>query len=95
MNFIPPVCNEDAAEHFLEAFAKVLRHQSIHNGVDARVGVGHTMREEPEGICGLIEGEISIEIAQYHYMVWQPANAKKYSDNDDHFGDFALGPFRL
>jgi len=92
MNLISPIFNEDAAEHLLEALAKVFGHQSVHDGVDARVGVGHAVREESEGVCGLIEGEISIQIAQNNHMVWQPAYAEEHSDDDDHFGDFAFGP---
>lgn len=91
MNFISPIFTEDAAEHFLEAFAKVLGHQSVHNRVDARVGIGHAVRQKSEGIRGLIEGEVSIQVAQDHHVVWQPAYTEEHSDNDDHFGDFALG----
>lgn len=92
VNLISPIFTEDAAEHFLEALAKVLGHQSVHDGVDTRVGVGHAVREKPEGIRGLIERKVSIQVAQDHHMVRQPAYAEKHGDNDDHFGDFAFGP---
>lgn len=93
VNLIPPIFTEDAAEHFLEAFAKVFGHQSVYDGVDTWVGVGHAVREKPEGICGLIEREVSVQVAQDHHVVRQPAYAEKHGDNDDHFGDFAFGPF--
>lgn len=51
------------------------------------------MREDPEGVRGLIEGEVSVQVAQDHHMVGQPAYAEQHGDNDDHFGDLALGPF--
>lgn len=92
MDLISPIFTEDAAEHFLEAFPKMLGHQSVHDGVDTRVGVGHAVREKPEGIGGLIERKVSVQVAQDHHMVRQPADAEKHSDNDDHFGDFAFGP---
>ena len=92
MNLISAFFTEDAAEHLLEAFAKVLGHQSVHDWVDAGVGVGHAVREEPEGVRGLIEREVSVQVAQDHHVVRQPAYAEQHGDNDDHFGDFALGP---
>lgn len=83
---------EDAAEHLLETFAKVFGDQSVHDGIDTRVGVGHAVREKPEGICSLIKWEISIQVTQDHHVVRQPAYTEKYSDDDDHFGDFAFSP---
>lgn len=92
VNLISPFFAEDAAEHFLEALAEVLGHQSVHDGIDAWVGVGHAVREKPEGVGGLIEGEVSVQVAENHHMVGQPAYAEKHSDDDDHLGDFAFGP---
>lgn len=95
MDLISPIFTENTAKYFLEAFAKVLGHQSVHDGVDTGVGVGHAVREEPEGIRGLIEREVSVQVAQDHDMVRQPAYAEKHGDNDDHFGDFAFSPLGL
>lgn len=92
VDLISPVFTEDAAEHFLEAFAKVLGHQSVHDGVDAGVGVRHAVREEPEGVRCLVEREVSVQVAQDHHVVRQPAYAEQHGDNDDHFGDFAFSP---
>lgn len=92
MNLISAIFAEYAAKHFLEALAEVLRHQSVHDGVDARVGVGHAVREEPEGVSGLVERKVSIQVAQDHHMVGQPAYAEQHGDNDDHFGHFSFGP---
>lgn len=93
VDLISPVFHQDAAEDFLEAFAEVLGHQRVHDGVDAGVGVGHAVREEPEGVCGLVEGEIPVQVAQDHHVVRQPADAEQHSDDNDHFGDFTFGPF--
>lgn len=92
MNLIPPFFTEDAAEDFLEAFAEVLGHQGVDDGVNARVCVGHAVREKPEGVRSLIEREVSIQVAQDHHVVRQPAYAEEDGDDNDHFGDFALGP---
>lgn len=95
MDLVPPVFTEDAAKDFLEAFAEVLRHKSVHDGVDAGVSVGHAVRQEPEGVRGLVEWEIAVKIAQDDNMVRQPANAEENGDYNDHFGHFPLGPFGL
>ena len=92
VNLVPPVLAEDAAEHLLEAFAEVFGHQSVDDGVDAGVGVGHAVGQEPEGVGGLVEGEVSVQVAEDHHVVGQPADAEQHGDNDDHFGHFALGP---
>lgn len=95
VDLISPVFTQDAAEHFLEAFAKVFGDQSVHNGIDTGVGIGHAVRQKPEGVCCLVKRKVSIQVAQDHHMVRQPANAEEHSDDDDHFGDFALGPLRF
>lgn len=95
MHLIPSLLAEDAAENLLEALAKVFGHQGVNDGVEAGVGVGHAVGQQPEGIGGLIEGKVSIEVAQNHYMVRQPADAKEHRDYNDHLGDLALCSFRL
>lgn len=63
MNLISSILNKDAAEYFLETFAEVFGYQSVYNWVDTRVGVSHAVREQPEGISGLVEREVSVQIA--------------------------------
>lgn len=70
VHLISSLFAEDAAENLLEALAKVLRHQGVNDRVEAGVGVGHAVGQQPEGIRGLIEGKVSVEIAQNDHMVW-------------------------
>lgn len=95
VDLVSSVFAEDAAEDLLEALAEVLGHQGVHDGVDAGVGVGHAVGENPKSVGGLIEREVSVQVAQDHHMVRQPANAEEHGDDDDHLGDFALGPLGL
>lgn len=49
------------------------------------------MGEDPEDICGVVEGEVSKPHAEDDQVMRKPANKKESSNNDDHFGDLTLG----
>ncbi|GCB82587.1 hypothetical protein scyTo_0022364, partial [Scyliorhinus torazame] len=60
---------QEASEDLFESLAKMLRYQSVDNGVEAGVGIGQTVRDKPQGIGCLVKGEITKPKAQDHYVV--------------------------
>lgn len=84
-----------AAEHLPEAFAEVLGDEGVDDGVEAGVGVSHQVGEDAQDVGGVVEGEVSEPHAEDDQVMGKPAEAKESSDNDDHLGDFPLGPPRL
>lgn len=95
MDLVSAVFAQDAAEDLLEPFAEMFGDESVHDGVDAGVSVSHAVRQKSEGVGDLVEGEISVKIAQDNHMIRQPANTEKHSHDNDHFSDFAFRSFGL
>lgn len=85
----PPEC---AAKHLPEAFAEVLGDEGVDDGVQAGVGVGHQVGEDSEDVGGVVEREASEPHAEDDQVMGKPANTEESSDDDDHLGDFPLGP---
>jgi len=91
VHFVAVLFAQETAENFFEALAEVLGDQGIYDGVEAGVGIGHAVGKQAEGIGGLVEGEVSVEVSEDDYMVGQPAEAEKDGYNDDHLGYFPPG----
>lgn len=90
---LPPL--QRAAEHLPEAFAEMLWHEGVDDGVETGVGVGHKVWEDAEDIGGVVERESAQPHAEDYQVMGKPAKAEESSDYDDHLGDFPLGPPRL
>lgn len=89
---LPPP--QRAAKHLPEAFAEVLGDERVDDGVEAGVGVSHQVGEDAEDVGGVVEREASEPHAEDDQVMGQPAKAEESSDDDDHLGDFPLGPPR-
>lgn len=90
---LPPL--QRAAEHLPEAFAEVLGDERVDDGVEAGVGVGHQVGQDAEDVGGVVEREASEPHAEDDQVMGEPAEAEESGDDDDHLGDFPLGPPRL
>lgn len=63
VHLVPCILAEEAAENLLEALAEVLGHEGVDDRVEAGVGISHAVGEQSEGIGGLVEGKITIQVA--------------------------------
>lgn len=90
LDFVPWFPPQQTSKDLLEPFAEVLGDQGIDNGVEARVGIRHAVREQAQSVGRLVEWEVSVEIVENKHMVGQPTEAEEDGHNDDHFSHFPL-----
>jgi len=69
MHLVAVLFPQETAEDSFEALTEMLGYQGIDDGVEAGVGIGHAVGKQAEGVGGLVEREISIEVSEDDYVV--------------------------
>ena len=81
---------EQKREGFPEGLLECGSHETVNDGVDRRVGVGHAVSPRLDLVCGVGGPEVGIErLEEDEDLDGTPANGKEEDDYYDHLGDFA------
>lgn len=82
-------------EHRPKASTEVFGDEGVDHGVEAGLGVGHQVGQDPEDVGDIVEREVSGPYPEDDNVVRQPAEAEERRHHNDHFGDHPLGSPRL